>query len=75
MTKTRVYHIWGHGTVGSDELFLARWNLGGKCGKSGAQLRTYKKNKNQNGFILSAILREDHRTMSTDFYRKRTCQK
>ena len=63
--------------MGRDELFLARWNLGGKWGKKGAELRTYKKNKNQNSFILSAILhdREDHGTMSTDFYGKPACQK
>jgi len=23
--QNRVYHIWGHGAVGRDELFLARW--------------------------------------------------
>ena len=76
MTKTRVYHIWGHGAVGNDELF----QLDGICEangeRGGAQLRTYKKNKTQNSFILSATLhdRADHGTMFTDFYGKRACQ-
>ena len=52
-------------------------------GKREAQLRPYKKNKNQNSWLyflqyyreVTCNNREDHGTMSTDFYGKPACQK